>query len=246
MLEITFAGSGDAFGSGGRLQACIHLQPDGGQPATLLDCGATSMVALKRQGLDPNEIGTVFVSHLHGDHFGGLPFLILDGQFAKRTRPLEVVGPPGTANRLTEALEVMFPRSSEVQRRFTVDTIELSPGDTVQTGGIRARAWEADHPSGAPALVSQLDVHGTRIAYTGDTSWTTGILDAAAGSDLLIAESYSWEKPIPYHLPHDALAEHRGELDCARVVLTHMSFDMLANEDQTPFETAHDGLVLNL
>jgi ribonuclease BN (tRNA processing enzyme) len=42
----------------------------------------------------------VFVSHLHGDHFGGLPFLILDGQFSGRTEPLTVAGPPGTADRL--------------------------------------------------------------------------------------------------------------------------------------------------
>ena len=82
---MTFAGSGDAFGSGGRLQACIHLRPDpraATPPAPaapvspaplLLDCGTTSLTALRRCGLDPGEIGTVFVSHLHGDHFGGLP-----------------------------------------------------------------------------------------------------------------------------------------------------------------------------
>ena len=82
---VTFAGSGDAFSNGGR-----HV---------LLDCGATSLSALKRLGLDPGEIAAVFVSHLHGDHFGGLPFLILDGQFSRRVRPLAVVGPPGTSAR---------------------------------------------------------------------------------------------------------------------------------------------------
>ena len=95
-VTVTFAGSGDAFGSGGRYQACIHLRPEGGDPV-LLDCGATSLSALKRLGLDPGEIAAVFVSHLHGDHFGGLPFLILDGQFSRRTRPLTVVAPPGTS-----------------------------------------------------------------------------------------------------------------------------------------------------
>ena len=93
-LTVTFAGSGDAFGSGGRYQACIHLRaPDGSGPV-LLDCGATSLSALKRLGLDPGEIAAVFVSHLHGDHFGGLRFLILHGQFSRRTEPLIVTGPP--------------------------------------------------------------------------------------------------------------------------------------------------------
>jgi ribonuclease BN (tRNA processing enzyme) len=58
------------------------------------------------------------VSHLHGDHFGGLPFLILDGQFSRRTNPLTIAGPPSTARRLTEAMECLFPGSSAVARRF--------------------------------------------------------------------------------------------------------------------------------
>jgi ribonuclease BN (tRNA processing enzyme) len=87
-VTVTFAGSGDAFGSGGRYQACIHLQGRGGPGPVLLDCGATSLSALKHLGLDPGEIAAVFVSHLHGDHFGGLPFLILDGQFSHRTKSL--------------------------------------------------------------------------------------------------------------------------------------------------------------
>jgi len=105
-VSVTFAGCGDAFGSGGRFQACIHLQPDGAAPL-LLDCGATSLTALKRCGLDPGEVTTVFVSHLHGDHFGGLPFLILDGQFSGRSQTLTVVGPPGTAARLHAATECL-------------------------------------------------------------------------------------------------------------------------------------------
>jgi len=99
MITVTFAGCGDAFGSGGRFQACIHLRPDAGQAPVLLDCGATSLSALRQAGLDPGEIGAVFVSHLHGDHFGGLPFLILDGQFSGRTAPLVVAGPTGTGQR---------------------------------------------------------------------------------------------------------------------------------------------------
>lgn len=71
-LTVTFAGSGDAFGSGGRYQACIHLRAPDRAPV-LLDCGATSLSALRSRGLDPGEIGVVFVSHLHGDHYYDKP-----------------------------------------------------------------------------------------------------------------------------------------------------------------------------
>jgi ribonuclease BN (tRNA processing enzyme) len=101
-MRVRFAGSGDAFGSGARWQTCIHLSTEG--QVLLVDCGATSLVALKAQGLDPNAVGAVAVTHLHGDHFGGLPFLILDGQFSHRSEPLLVAGPPGIRDRLAEAM----------------------------------------------------------------------------------------------------------------------------------------------
>jgi ribonuclease BN (tRNA processing enzyme) len=248
-VTVTFAGSGDAFGSGGRYQACIHLRgPDGAAPV-LLDCGATSLSALRHFGLDPGEVAAVFVSHLHGDHFGGLPFLILDAQFTGRTDPLTVVGPPGIARRLPELMECMFPGSTSVARRFAVDVVELAPdGSSAAAAGVRAVGFAADHPSGpdGPALSLRLTIGGKVIGYTGDTAWTDTLVDVAAGADLLIAEAYYHEKNVPYHLRHTDLAKHAGRLDCRRMVLTHMSADMLEHEDQVQFEVASDGLVLRI
>jgi ribonuclease BN (tRNA processing enzyme) len=244
-VTVTFAGSGDAFGSGGRYQACVHLRQEGASPV-LLDCGATSLSALKRLGLDPGEISAVFISHLHGDHFGGLPFLILDGQFSRRTRPLAVVGPPGTARRLTDTMECLFPGSSAAARRFPVAVTELAPQTARTVAGMAVRTWEADHPSGAPALLLRIVVADRTIAYTGDTAWTTAIPDAAAGADLLIAEAYYRDKHIPYHLRLADLHAHRDQLTARRVIITHMSADMLAGNPETPFEAAYDGLAVTL
>jgi ribonuclease BN (tRNA processing enzyme) len=244
---MTFAGSGDAFGSGGRYQACIHLRAPGQAPA-LLDCGATSLPALRACGLDPGEVSTVLISHLHGDHFGGLPFLILDGQFARRASPLTVAGPPGTADRLHQAMEASFPGSTTARRRFGVDVMELAPGTVSAVNGIEVASWEVDHPSGAPPLALRLRLGGTTIAYTGDTAWTENLIPAADGADLLIAEAYCYDKPIPYHLRYTDLVTHGASLTSHRTVLTHMSADMLtrAGEGQLAFEAAHDGLVIPL
>jgi ribonuclease BN (tRNA processing enzyme) len=244
MTTVTFAGSGDAFGSGGRFQACIHLRPGTNQAPVLLDCGATSLTALRQAGLDPGEIGAVFVSHLHGDHFGGLPFLILDGQFSGRAAPLVIAGPPGTRQRLTAAMECLFPGSTQVRRRFEVHVTELSPGRAQEVAGITARAFQALHPSGAPALILRLAVGGTVIAYTGDTAWTPAIAAASKHADLLIAEAYYWDKPVPHHLRYADLAERDHEITARRVILTHMSADMLGR--QTVHQAARDGLVVTL
>jgi ribonuclease BN (tRNA processing enzyme) len=254
MTIVTFAGCGDAFGSGGRFQACIHLRPETSAapealaaPETLaapvlLDCGATSLTALRRSRLDPGEIGAVFVSHLHGDHFGGLPFLILDGQFSRREAPLLIAGPKGTKQRLTTAMECLFPGSTRVRRRFEVRVVELSPGGTKDVAGFTIQAWNASHPSGAPALILRLAAGGTVIAYTGDTAWTPAITAASHDADLLIAEAYYWDKPVPHHLRYADLAAH--EITARRVVLTHMSADML--DRRTAYETARDGLVITV
>ncbi|MDT5347731.1 MAG: hypothetical protein QOH91_1018 [Mycobacterium sp.] len=246
-VTVTFAGSGDAFGSGGRLQACIHLCADA-NTGVLLDCGATSLVALARQGIDPNAIAAVFVSHMHVDHFGGIPLLILDGQFRRRTEPLTVAGPHGLAARLTETMEVMFPGSSTVQRRFGVHVIELDPADPPTViGSATVQAWPVDHGvQGGPFLALRVGIGGKAIAYTGDTAWTDTLIDVAEETDLLIAEAYFWDKPVPYHLRHADLIEHRPQIASARTILTHMSTDMLAHAAAAEFELAHDGLTINL
>lgn len=245
-VTVTFAGSGDAFGSGGRHQACIHLRGPGGQDPVLLDCGTTSLAALRGAGLDPGEIAAVFVSHLHGDHFGGLPFVILDGQFTRRARPLAVAGPPGTGRRLAEAMECLFPGSSTASRRFTVEVTELPPGATATVAGVRVSGWQVDHPSGAPPLALRLGLGGRVIGYTGDTAWTDALLEVADGADLLVAEAYRMDQRMPYHLRHADLAAHRDQLGSGRVVLTHMGAGVLARQDELAFEAARDGLVLTV
>jgi ribonuclease BN (tRNA processing enzyme) len=165
-MRVRFAGCGDAFGSGGRWQTCIHLSAEG--QVLLVDCGATSLVALKAQGLDPNAVGAVAVTHLHGDHFGGLPFLILDGQFSHRSEPLLVAGPPGIGDRLAEAMEALFPGSSSTHRRFAVQVTELATdGVPAGLGAATVRGWEVEHACGAPPLALRVELDGVSFAYSG-------------------------------------------------------------------------------
>jgi ribonuclease BN (tRNA processing enzyme) len=244
-MRVRFAGSGDAFGSGGRFQTCIHLSADG--QVLLVDCGATSLVALKSQGLDPNAIGAVAITHLHGDHFGGLPFLILDGQFSRRTAPLLVAGPPGTRARLAQAMETLFPGSGEAQRKFPVTVTELdTDGTPVRLGDATVRGWEVEHACGAPPLALQVELGGTRFAYSGDTQWTLVLAEAARGADLLAAEAYTFDRPVRYHLDYQTLHAHLGELRADRIMLTHMSGSMLGRLADAELPAAYDGMTVDL
>ncbi len=241
-MKVRFLGSGDAFGSGGRFQTCIHLESSATQ--TLVDCGASSLIAMRRFGVDPPAIDTVILSHLHGDHFGGVPFLILDGQFTRRTRPLVVVGPPGVEARVREAMEVLFPGSSTVPRRFDVRFAELADRLTLKLASISVTPFGVVHASGAPPFALRIACDGKIVAYSGDTEWTDSLIDAARGADLFIAEALFFDKAVKYHLNLATLLGHRAELECRRLIVTHMGEDMLRRRDTLEVETAEDGKVV--
>jgi ribonuclease BN (tRNA processing enzyme) len=242
-MDVTVVGSGDAFGAGGLFQTCIAVAVDE-VPRVLVDCGATSLVALKQQGLDPNEIETIVITHLHGDHFGGLPFLILDGQFHRRTRDLTIVGPPGTRDRLMAAMETFYPGSSQVQRRFEVHVLEHTDRRPHHLEDLHITPFEVRHASGAPAYAVRLEAGATKLAYSGDTEWTEALLEAADGADLFLCEGYS-PTPIRWHLDLQTLTQHRDRFTCRQLVLTHLSPTALA-ADLTHWKVAYDGLRIPL
>jgi ribonuclease BN (tRNA processing enzyme) len=243
-LRVRFVGSGDAFGSGGRLQTCLCLDGPGGR--VLLDCGATALVGLKRAGIDPGSVGAVLVTHLHGDHFGGLPFLVLDGQFARRETPLTVAGPPGTRDRLTATMEALFPGSAGAARRFSTDVVELPPRISTAVGPVTVSALPVEHPSGAPAYALRVAWGGRTVAYSGDTEWCESLVEAARDADLFVCEAYTFERGIRYHLDHATLARNLERLRARRVILTHLGPEMLARRHDAAAECADDGLVVEV
>jgi ribonuclease BN (tRNA processing enzyme) len=244
-VKVQFLGSGDAFGSDGRFNTCIQVMTDAG--IFLIDCGASSVVAMRKFGVDPNAIGAIFISHLHGDHFGGLPFFLLDAQFySRRTAPLALFGPTGFSERLNQAMEVFFPGSSSTPRKFTMDITEIHPGQRAEWSNVIVHAFEVRHPCGAPPMALRFEVADKTLVYSGDTEWTEALVKAGHGADLFIAEALSYEKNIPHHLSYTALRANAARIGAKRIVLTHMGPDMLAHAEDAPEEKAYDGLILEL
>jgi len=117
-MRLQFLGSGDAFGSGGRFNMCMLVEYE--PKRFLIECGASSLIAMKRFQVSPDSIDTILITHLHADHFGGLPFFILDAQFSKRQSPLTIEGQSGLRQRFVEAMDIFFPGSSKIRQEFDI------------------------------------------------------------------------------------------------------------------------------
>ena len=144
MVKVTFVGTGDAFGSGGRLQTCVLVE---GPTTTLtIDFGASSLIGLRREAIDPNSIDVIVLTHLHGDHCGGIPFLLLDAMLsAKRARPLTIVGPENTRAHLQRVQEAMFPGSQVMAPKFELHYKEVSPKTQLALADVKIDTVEARH-----------------------------------------------------------------------------------------------------
>jgi ribonuclease BN (tRNA processing enzyme) len=243
-IRLTFIGCGDAFSSGGRLHTCFYLQ--GGEAPMLVDCGATSLAGLKRERIDPASIGSVAVSHLHGDHFAGLAWIVIEGRLAKRDQPLVIGGPPTTSERLRRASDALYPGSGDADTPFELHHVEFSEGTPCEVGPSAVTPFEVIHRSGAPSYALRVEYGGKVIAYSGDTEWTDNLINAACGADLFICECNFLDRRVPGHLDYRTIIDNQHQFECKRLVLTHMGEDVLARHSALQIETAADGLTIEV
>jgi ribonuclease BN (tRNA processing enzyme) len=247
-MRLTVIGCGDAFGAGGSLQTSFYVRSSAS--TFLIDCGVTTLIGMRRLGLAPNDIDTIFVSHLHGDHFGGLPWLLIDAIYVSlRKRPLVVTGPRGIEARFVTAAEALYPNITGAKRDFDLRFIEYQERQPLAIGGVRVLPFEVKHPSGAPPYALRFDIDGKVLAFTGDTGWVEILGDVARGADLFISECFQYDVVLPIHLDYTTIDANYQKLDAKRVLLTHMSETMLANVhkvDRARYLVARDGMTLDL
>ncbi len=247
-MKTTFVGSGDAFGSGGRGHTCIRLDSRGHSVA--VDFGATALLGWSRLGFSTEDIDAVVLTHLHGDHFGGLPFLLLEAQFvAGRRKPLTIVGPPGTRTRIEMACEVFFPGMTANRWNYPWAVEELPPGGHMEVAGFSLHSLEMRHPSGAPSTGVRLTDGAKAFAYTGDTSWNANVPLLADGTDLFVIECYSGERSTPNHIDWPTLRRNLPELKAAQIAVTHLGRSALACAKEMTaggLIVAEDGKVIDL
>ena len=238
--SVLFLGTGDAFCNGGRLHTAFHVAADGYQ--ALIDCGATTIAVMRHLRMDVAAIDAIVVSHLHGDHFGGIPFLLMDACFnAPRTKLLTIVGPVGTRLRVMDTLGCLYPGAPAKVENLLLRFIEFKDRESLAVGPLGVLPIPVVHPSGSTAY----GLRAQRRRPRGRLLRRHGV-DAGARRDRqgrrpvhLRVHRLRHADPVAPALPRAAAGA--AELKARRTVLTHLGASMLAHLGELEVEVAEDG-----
>jgi ribonuclease BN (tRNA processing enzyme) len=242
-VRVHFLGSGNAFSDGGRANAAIHVTAPG--VSLLLDCGGSAMPAIKKH-IDPATIDAVAVTHLHGDHFGGITFLVLEQHFAGRKKELVCGGPPSLEQRMRAAEQALFPDFfGPTKLGFPLSTVVLSAEPTM-LGGASVSALPVRHVRLAEPHGLRVEVAGKVIAYSGDARFTEHLVAVAKDADLFICEASFFDRDDPSHISYRQVMAHREEFGAKRIVLTHLGAETLARLSEVELEHTADGTLIEV
>ena len=243
-VRVAFLGSGDAFSAAGRHQAGYLVQ--NGTTSVLLDIGSSTLGSMKQHGLDPSTIDLVLISHLHGDHFSGLPFLFLQYIYEqRRQRPLRIAGPPGTEERVWALFRALYRDLASEPLPFAVHFTEMAPGAPVTFDGLHVDPFRVPHQEKDISLAMRVSLDGRTILYSGDTGWTEALIEHS-DTDLFICECSFFDTRVAIHMDYPRLAENRSRFGATRMILTHLGREVHARRSEVEIEMASDGLTVEL
>jgi len=187
----------------------------------LLDCGFTTPHRYFADCSDPNQLDALWISHFHGDHFLGIPLLLLRFWEMGRSKPLLLVGPPGLSEKVAQVVDLAFP-SVLGKLQYALQYREIEDGGSLQAAGFLWQVAAMDHSQ--PCLALRVSVGGKSVFYSGDGRSTRATMDLARDCTLVIHEAYRVSGQTPGHGSVAgclALARQEGWAKLALVHVAH-------------------------
>ena len=246
--QLHFLGTGTAFHTDGRGSQCILVQPAPPAPPFLVDLGPTAMAAVMRMSVKLDRLDRLFITHLHGDHVAGWPFLLLHLNFVeRRSRALDVHGPKGVRDCLEGLMRLCYRDIMEntgLGFEIRYHEIPVTPSRGVDGGALTFDVLPMDHhPS---SIGYRFDLGGPTLGVTGDTRWCANLEALARGSNVLLLECTSMTRVEQAHVSLEEIRERIDSLGDGQVVLVHLTDEVAAELAADPIprvSASHDGML---
>lgn len=197
MIEVVFIGVGEAFDENNYNTSLLATFSQGSASTLLmLDCGFTAPMGFWKQGLEIDALDGIWISHFHGDHFLGLPAMLVRFLEEGRRKPLTILGQKGVKDLILTSLDIAYPNFFK-KLEFQLIFSEVEPGKDYEALGLGLRTGETTHSQRNLAL--RIEFSGKSIYYSGDGSPARESLALANGCSLVVQEAFSIEKEIFGH-----------------------------------------------
>src|SRR5690349_21520795 len=163
-MRLHVLGCGDAFGSGGRHQSGYLVEAS--DRLFLLDCGPTTLLAMKRAGFAPQRLDAIILSHLHGDHFAGIPFFLIEYLYQNPpTSPVTIAGPPDTRERVMDLCKLMYGSGKSPTQNAPFTFQVLHPKESTTVKGIEVFPFRVPHQTGDISLALKVAYDDRRVFF---------------------------------------------------------------------------------
>ena len=255
-MKFTILGSGTSVPHPMRSSSAYWVETENG--SVLLDCSASAIHRMAQENLDWANLDSIWISHFHLDHVGGLAPLLFGTKYApdtqKREKPLKIFGAKGL-----QKLIKSFDEAGEYnlfRQPFPVEITEVEPLEKFEIlPETEAVSLDTPHTDESRAIHIRARTDKT-LVYTADTGFTKALGAFARNVDLLVMEcSFFKNKPVEKHLE---LAEAMHLIRYAapkKAILSHLypewdtiDFEREVAQFSPPCEVieAKDGLQLDL
>lgn len=182
---------------------CVAIIVNG--ESYLVDAGpgvvrqATAATQKGVKGISAKELKRIFITHLHSDHTLGLPDVMFTPALAGRDGGLKIFGPPGIAD-MVNHIEIAWREDQEIRfhggepaikESYKMEVTEIKPGYVYKDENVKVTAFQVDHGKWKYAYGLKFETPDRVIVLSGDTTYSSNLIEYAKGCDLLIHEVYS-------------------------------------------------------
>lgn len=222
-MKIDFCGVGEAFDEQHTNTSILVTLPQPPLRQILLDCGFSAPSPFWRISPDPMALDAIWISHFHGDHFLGIPQLMLRMFENNRKKPLTVIGQKGVRKLVLNAMELAYPGFLS-KMAFTIEAIEVDAGQSFETAGFNGSVAPSVHSK--PCLALRLDNDNNSVFYSGDGRPSEDSRQLAKGCDLIIQEAFTVDKTLHGHATITEAIAMAKEADARYLALVHVNRDV--------------------